>query len=130
MEGYSFVHRETVRLRDMDAFGHANNAAYLTYVEQARIAFLMDAGAITGLEDMAIILARSEIDYRSQLRFGDAVQIGVRVARVGTKSFDLEYELRSGDRVVAAARSVLVSYDYDREQTTEIPDKWRRSLAA
>jgi acyl-CoA thioesterase FadM len=50
--------------------------------------------------------------------------------RLGTKSFELEYELRAGDRVVAEARTVLVGYDYDARVSIEIPDEWRRSLAA
>ena len=40
MEGYDFVHRQHVRFNDVDAMGHVNNAVYLTYVEEARIAFL------------------------------------------------------------------------------------------
>ncbi|MBK6404207.1 MAG: thioesterase family protein [Holophagales bacterium] len=28
-----------VRFRDLDAMGHVNNAVYLTYFEQARLAF-------------------------------------------------------------------------------------------
>ena len=86
MDGFRFVHRERVRFRDLDGFGHVNNAV--------------------------------------------RVEIGVRPARLGTKSFDLEYELRAGGRVVAQARTVLVSYDYDAGATIELPDEWRRSLAA
>jgi acyl-ACP thioesterase len=28
VDGFPFVHRETVRFRDLDAFGHVNNAVY------------------------------------------------------------------------------------------------------
>src|SRR5262249_29142581 len=35
VEGFPFVHRELARYRDADAFGHVNNAVYLTYLEQA-----------------------------------------------------------------------------------------------
>ena len=41
----TFVHRETVRFRDLDSLGHMNNAVYATFVEQARIAFLSPQGA-------------------------------------------------------------------------------------
>ena len=41
----SFVHRETVRFRDLDAMGHVNNAVYSTFLEQARLAFLEPHGA-------------------------------------------------------------------------------------
>jgi Thioesterase-like superfamily len=39
MEGFPFVHRETVRFRDLDGMGHVNNAVYSTYLEQARLAW-------------------------------------------------------------------------------------------
>ena len=50
--------------------------------------------------------------------------------RIGTKSFDLEYVMRAGERVVAEAKTVLVAYDYDRAQSVEIPEAWKERLAA
>ena len=125
-----FVHRERVRFRDLDALGHVNNAVFLTYIESARVAFLMDLGAATTLEDMAIIVARIEIDFRAPVGFGEEVEIEVRASRFGDKSFDLDYELRVGGKIVAEAKSVLVGYDYDKGETVTIPDDWRERLAA
>ena len=126
MEGFDFVHRETVRFRDVDAMGHVNNAVYLTYLEDARISFLRRIGA----DVPEMILARAEIDFRAPLAEGDELEIGVRSARVGTKSFDLEYELRVGERLAAEAKTVIVSYDYTAGQPVEVPDHWRAKLAA
>jgi acyl-CoA thioester hydrolase len=127
-----FLHRETVRFRDLDPMGHVNNAVYLTWIENARIEFLRSLGAFdspyTG--EMTMILARAEIDFRSPLGFGEEVEVAVRPARLGTKSFDLTYELRSGGRVVAEARTVLVTYDYEKAAPIEIPSEWRERLAA
>jgi acyl-CoA thioester hydrolase len=125
-----FVHRERVRFRDLDALGHVNNAVFLTYIESARVAFLVDLGAATTLEDMAIIVARIEIDFRAPVGFGEEVEIEVRASRFGDKSFDLDYELRVDGKIVAEAKSVLVGYDYDKGETVTIPDDWRARLAA
>ena len=110
--------------------GHVNNAVFLTYVESARVAFLEHLGAATTLEEMAIIVARVEIDFRAPVRFGDEVEVSVRATRFGDKSFDLEHELRVGETVVAEAKTVLVTYDYARHAPVEIPDEWREKLAA
>ena len=126
MEGFDFVHRETVRFRDVDALGHVNNAVFLTYLEEARIAFLVPLGA----EVSSMILARVEIDFRAPLRMGDEIEIGVRPANVGTKSFELEYEVRSRDTVAAEAKTVLVSFDYENGRSVELPESWREALAA
>jgi acyl-CoA thioester hydrolase len=126
VDGFPFVQRETVRFRDVDAMGHANNAVFLTFLEEARIAYLQRFGA--EVEDM--ILARVEIDFRAPLRSGDEIEIGIRPAGVGTKSFELEYEVRSGDTVAAAAKTVIVSYDYETGRSVDVPDTWREALAA
>ena len=125
-----FVHREAVRFRDLDPMGHVNNAVFLTYIESARAAFLQHLGAVQTLEDLAIIVARIEIDFRAPVRFGDEVEVSVRVSRFGEKSFDLEHELRVAGNLVAEARTVLVTYDYERREPVAIPDEWREKLAA
>ncbi len=126
MDGFAFVHRETVRFRDLDGMGHVNNAVFSTYLEQARLAWFGRDERMP-LED--VILARTEIDFRAPLGLGEVVEIGVRPSRVGTKSFELEYELRANGRTVAEAKSVLVGYDYERAQSTRVPERWRRRLS-
>jgi acyl-CoA thioester hydrolase len=122
MDGFPFSHRERVRFRDCDAMGHVNNAVFSTYLEEARI------DVLGGLRPF--ILARVEIDFRSQLRAGEEIEVGTRCSRVGTKSFDLEHEIRSDGRVVAEARSVLVGYDYETESSVPLSAELRQRLAA
>ena len=126
MDGYPFVHREAVRFRDLDGMAHVNNAVFLTYLEQARLAWFGKAEELP-LSD--VILARTEIDFRSPVEVGEIVEIGVRPSRLGTKSFELEYELQAGGRLVAEAKSVLVGYDYKRGESVPIPERWKRRLS-
>lgn len=126
MEGFPFVHCETVRFRDLDGMGHVNNAVFSTYLEQARLAWF-GSDETMPLED--VILARTEIDFRSPVSVGEVVEVGVRPSRLGTKSFELEYELRAGGRVVAEAKSVLVGYDYERGESVAIPERWQRRMS-
>lgn len=120
MPDLPYVHRERVRFRDCDAMGHVNNAVYSTYLEEARI------GVLGGLS--AFILARVEIDFRAELRLGEEVEVRTRCGRLGTKSFDLEHVISAGARVVAEAKSVLVSYDYGLGASVPIPDELRARL--
>ena len=122
MADFPWVHRDRVRFRDCDAMGHVNNAVYSTYLEESRI------GVLGGLTEF--ILARVEIDFRSELRMGEEVEVRTRCSRIGTKSFDLEHVLAAGDRVVAEAKSVLVSYDYARGESVPVPDGLRERLSA
>jgi len=102
--------------------GHVNNAVFSTYLEEARI------GVLGGLAEF--ILARVEIDFRSQLHAGEEVEIVSRCSRLGTRSFDLEHELRAGGRLVAGARSVLVAYDYSDGISVPLPDDLKERLQA
>jgi len=98
VEGFPFVHHETVRFSDLDGFGHVNNAVFSIYLEAARIAWFGRYAADEPMPLRDVILARTEIDFRSQVGFDETVAIGVRPSRVGTKSFEFEFELRVGDR--------------------------------
>jgi acyl-CoA thioester hydrolase len=117
---FPYVHRDRVRFRDCDAMGHVNNAVYSTYLEEARIGVLGDL--------VDFILARVEIDFRSELRMGEEVEVRTRCSRVGTKSFDLEHVISADGRVVAEARSVLVSYDYELGASIDVPAELRARL--
>jgi acyl-CoA thioester hydrolase len=77
-----------------------------------------------------MILARLEIDFRSPVELGETIEIAVTPARIGTKSFDLDYVLRAGERVVAEAKTVLVAYDYATASSVELPDEWKERFAA
>jgi|SRR3954447_3170871 len=122
MDSFPFMHRERVRFRDCDAMGHVNNAVFSTYLEEARI------DVLGGLRPF--ILARVEIDFRSQLRAGEQIEIGTRCSRIGMKSFDLEHQIHADGRVVADARSVLVAYDYETESSVPLSDELRRRLSS
>jgi acyl-CoA thioester hydrolase len=124
VDGFPFVYREDVRFRDLDGMGHVNNAVFLTYMESARIAYLSSLGAGPNPQQ-GLILARIEVDFRSPISFGEQIEVGVRAARMGTKSFELEYELRADGRLVGEGKSVLVGFDYTRGESVEIPARWR-----
>ena len=124
------VHREVARFSDLDPMGHVNNAVYLTWIENARIDFLRRLGAFDRPDtaEMAMILARVELDFRAPVCFGDEIEVGVRTARLGTKSFDLDHEVWAGDRLVAEAKSVLVGYDYDAGTSVPLTENQRSRL--
>jgi acyl-CoA thioester hydrolase len=117
---FPFVHRERVRLRDIDSFGHVNNAVYSTYLEEARLDALGGLGAV--------ILARVEIDFRAELYVGDEIEVHSRCSRIGTKSFDLEHEIRVDGRIAAEAKS-LVGFDYETHRSVPVAEELKARLS-
>lgn len=131
MDGYRFVMRRDVEFRDVDVAEHVNNAVYLTYLETARIRYLVDVLGPGFAYQLSLILAHISVDFRSPARFPEALEIGTCVTRVGNKSFDMQHEIRSCDgRLVLEASSVLVAYDYEANAPMAVPEDWRARLDA
>ena len=129
-----FRHRTSldVRFRDIDAFGHVNNAVFSTFAEQARVEYLLDIiGMPDGIERLPLILARLEIDYRSPITLGEHVVVESRVDRIGHSSIGIRHRILAGEqRLAADVRSVLVTYDYAAATPIPVPDEWRERIAA
>jgi acyl-CoA thioester hydrolase len=126
-----FSHRIEVRFRDCDPLGHANNAVYLTYLEQARLVFwqgLWGFGA-TGSAAPGVIMARAEIDYRRPAHYGQTLDVRIALAAIGKTSFTYDYEIVDEEgREVASARTVQVMYDYATAKPVPIPDDIRQKM--
>lgn len=133
--------RETVRWGDMDAFGHVNNAVFFTYCETSRIR-LFEALDLAGLAAagppgtrLGPGLVSATVDFRRQVKYPADLEVGLRVAKVGTKSFTLEYGmfLAGGSEPAATGSSVVVWMDYagrgGQGEALPIPEVLRGRLA-
>jgi acyl-CoA thioester hydrolase len=118
-----------IRWRDLDVYGHVNNAVYLTYLEEGR-----DEWLGTTLGDAAEIwnwvLARVAVDYRRELALSDdRITVTCRLERIGTKSVTTREQILKADGTVAAeAEAVLVARDRDSGETRAISDAERVSF--
>ena len=134
MSVFRFFVPLAVRYSDLDPQGHVNNARYLSYLEEARIAYIRELGLWDGKSflDVGIIIAEARIVYRAAITLGQNLRAGVRTARLGTKSLTMEYVLEDGDdgRLLATGSTVLVAYDYRQNQTIPVPESWRRAITA
>lgn len=130
IEGFPFSAPIDIRFRDLDPLGHVNNAVYLSYFEQARIACFAAITGMQALRDLNMILAEATVTYHAPALFGDHIEVGVRVSRIGTKSFEMEYLIvRAQDRrAIASGRSVQVMYDYASGQSIPINPELRHKL--
>lgn len=111
-----------VIFRDIDALGHVNNAVFFTYMETARIRFMMQELNLTQLTELPLILAKATCDFLAPARFGDKLRVSVFVSKIGNKSFTLEYDIvGEGDKSIATGSSVIVTFDYRNNSPIPIP---------
>jgi len=129
-EAFTVVHELRPRFRDTDAMGHINNAVYVTYLEVARQEYWRSLAGQADYGRVPFILARVECDFRSEALLHELLELHIRCARVGTKSFAFEYEIRAQEtqRVVVEAKSVQVCYDYAAKRSIPVPDALRGAL--
>ena len=119
------------RFRDTDAMGHINNAVYVTYLEVARQEYWRAFnGGAANYRVVPFILARVEVDFRSEALMHEMLELCIRCSHIGGKSFGFDYEIRelTTARLVVAARSVQVFYDYANKQSIPAPDEMRARL--
>jgi acyl-CoA thioester hydrolase len=128
---WPFELSETVIFRDIDAMGHVNNAVYFTYMETARTTFFIDCLSLAKPSDLPVIVAEASCIYLSPLRLGETLAVRMGVSRIGRRSFDLSYQMTTGsDRLVARAKTAMVTYDYEQRKAIKIPDGLRTLLEA
>ncbi len=120
-----------IRWRDMDNFGHVNNAVYLTYLEEARDEWIAEALGDSG-SVWDFVLARVAIDFRRELRQDDdVVMVSVVPVRVGNASVTTREELRTRDGSLAAeAEAVLVARDPATGRSRPMSEAERAALEA
>ncbi len=122
-----------VRYGDIDAQGHLNNASYLTFFEQARIHYLVHLGLYDvqrSFSEIGVIIADIHIAYRQPVLWGTPIRVGVKTTRLGTKSFITAQALfnANNNQVLADGEVVLVTYDYQINQSIPLPVTWREKI--
>ena len=116
-----------VAFRDIDAFGHVNNAVFFSYMEYARVKYatkLFEGTelAADSLLDIPLILVEATCTYYSPALLGETLALGLGVSRFGNKSFDITYRFVGEDgRLIATGKTVQVMYDYGRGSAFPIP---------
>ncbi|GAB4532353.1 MAG: thioesterase family protein [Anaerolineae bacterium] len=128
MEGFRHITPVTVRFRDIDVMGHVNNSVFFTYLEMARVEYMRDVVFQTrsrNLSEAGLILARISCDFKKPIFYGQAVEVGTRVAEMRNSSFLMAQRIEADGQLAALAEAVVVCYDYQAGMSVRIPDEFR-----
>ena len=121
-----------VRWGDLDAFMHVNNAAYLTYIQEARVDFTVYSRQRANLQPVLIemVVAHADIDYINPIYdAGIEIDIAVWVSKIGTSSFVLQYELSKDGEIYAKAKTVQVTVSMETKTSRPVNEKERAFLS-
>ncbi len=113
--------RRRVEFADTDMAGIVHFARFFVFMETAEHRFREELGFPVyrdRTEDGAPITwprVSATCDYRSPARFGDELEIGVRVVEMGRSSLTFAFTFAAGGRAVAAGRVTSVCCRLDPE---------------
>jgi acyl-CoA thioester hydrolase len=108
-----YIHSCPMRWGDMDAQGHLNNAAYVDYLQEARIAFLLSASpALHRLLDSGVLVVNHQLEYLKPVAFSDRpLTTNLWVDAIGGSRFTIGYDVFDGPDLAARARTGVVPFD-------------------
>tara|TARA_Y100001968_G_scaffold330220_1_gene381460 strand:- start:1056 stop:1466 length:411 start_codon:yes stop_codon:yes gene_type:complete len=118
---YQFHHKTKTRWKDLDAFQHINNAVFLSYFEDARIA-LFERWDLQP-NGKSLIVAKVVVNYYKQLLHPSDFVIGQKVSRVGNTSFDIQSTMfNAHNEIISDAVITCVCFDFDNQTTQPVYD--------
>ncbi|HZY41868.1 MAG TPA: thioesterase family protein [Anaerolineae bacterium] len=129
---FRFAAPISIRFRDLDAFGHVNNAVYFTYMEVARVDYFRQLGLLADdFPSPFFIIAEAACQFKAPILMTTPLSVRARVSRLGTSSFDMDYHFVDGatGRLLAVGRTVQVMFDYAAGRPVALPDRWRQTLS-
>lgn len=126
-----YVNKQFVRWDDIDAFGHVNNAKYLTYVQEARFHWsfyqFKEKGDRPTIVEM--VVAKAEVEFLEPIYDGGTfVDVTLWVESIGNSSFVMAYEISKDGTTFAKVRTVQVAVSMETKRSRPLTDLERAFL--
>ncbi len=124
-----YTNQQFVRWDDIDAFGHVNNAKYLTYIQEARFQWSWYQYASKNEKPTLVemVVAKAEVDYLVPIYEGGRFyDVTLWVEQIGNSSFTLGYEVLGDNGVVHAkvkTVQVAVSMETKKSRPLTAPER-------
>lgn len=132
-DAFSFKTEIPIRITDINYGDHVGNDTLLSLIHEARVQFLASHGyeelKIAGL---GLIISDAGIEYKAELFYGNKIIVSVAAGEFSKVGFDLFYKIekREGDKLmlVAAAKTGMIFYDYEKKKIAWVPVEVRDRL--
>jgi acyl-CoA thioester hydrolase len=127
-----FVHHLRPRYAEVDAQGVVFNAHWLTYFDESQTRFFESLGLNPKqafFTDFDVMVVRAVLEWEGPAGFDDDVAISVRVPRLGSSSFDIEYAATCNGAPACLGTITYVSVTPGTHDSTPVPERVRKMLA-
>lgn len=125
---YKHWAQDHVRYGDLDPVGHANNAAYATFLEGARVELLKEInGMATERHNTAVV--QLNISFLKEMTIHQKMDIGIALGKIGNSSCEIYSAIFVDDVCTATSYAVAVMFDMQARKAMPIPDDLREKFA-
>ena len=123
---YEFTTHRKVEFADTDMGGIVHFARFIVFMETAEHEFLNALGTSVSLElegrQIGWPRVSASCEYKKPARFGDVLDIHVKVTRKGTKSMSYEFAFRSdGDEIAVGSMTSVCCVLEEEVRAIPIP---------
>jgi acyl-CoA thioester hydrolase len=113
-----------VRWRDLDAYNHVNNSTFLTYIEEARIAWFGTLGEAWRTPQAEPLVAAIQVNFKAPIIHPESLRVILRVAKIGNASLTIDHQIcsqNSEQKIYSDGHTVLVWVDPSVGRPTSLP---------
>ncbi|MBV42562.1 MAG: thioesterase [Crocinitomicaceae bacterium] len=123
----AMVHNYVVRVRygETDQMGRVHHAAYLHYLETARIEMLRDSGcsyARIEAEGFLLPVIDLSIQYKGAVLYDDIIEVETTLVKLERVRLSFDYRLLVDKSLVSCARVTLACVSKDTLRPSALPD--------
>jgi acyl-CoA thioesterase FadM len=123
-----FVTGIPLRITDINYGNHTGNQVFPELMHEARVRFLSSEGlGELSFEGTSLIMAGMAVEFKSELLYGDQVEVQVGIDTITRVGFDMVYLVngqRNGQTFLAArAKTEMVCFDYKNKKVVAMPGK-------
>ncbi len=113
---FAYFTRLQTRWSDNDVYRHVNNAIYYHFVDTVVNGYLLEQGVLDiEASDVVGLVVETRCTYFAPIAFPQAIDAGLRVARIGRSSITYEIGLFARGQQTTSAFAKFVHVYVDRE---------------
>lgn len=122
----------SVRWRDMDSMGHVNNAKYISYLEEARVRWMLGVQGVSMTDPIAPVVAATNVNYKRPLVWPNDIVVELLVERLGSSSITIAHRIvdQKDDALLYSDGNVVVVWiDTQTGKSAALPDAVRSACS-
>lgn len=120
---YSFTTNIAVRITDLNYGNHLANDKLLSIIHEARVLFLTHFGYTEmNCAGKSLIMGDVAIEYKNEAFYGDVLCIQIAATDFTRVGFDLVYLISTDDKLIAKAKTGMVTFDYQNRTVVAVPE--------